>query len=313
MGLWDKIKSIFFKKEQPKLLSDGSNSEERQAQKNDERKVISRPSTSQKLALLLSTGVLVLPLAACRSNNEPVEKPRTEVVLCDTSDIRLSKYIEEYIADFESGKISDSTEMYEYYKELYELLKLEPTSETDEISQTTTYNFNKELMNYDTYEEETGFYYANGEIIKSSDFSSVNVKTLQGNIEIQDGDEYYTIINTEADNYIETTIQYNLDGSWEISEDKDGEVQTYNFNEKGILVSSEIDNHEGKTKKIYLDGNINVYNNYDVYTYFEPEKLTLIEERKEDGSYIIYDSGNIDETRFNLYSDSKSNMSFPSR
>lgn len=310
MGLWDKIKSIFSKKEQLKLLPDGNEHQISQTEKNDKRKIIFGASTSQRLALLLSTGILVLPLAACRSNSETVEKPITEVVLCDTSDIRLSEYIEKYIADFESGDISDGTEMYNYYKDLYELLKQEPISETDEISQNTTYNFNKALMNYDTYEKKSGNYYANGEIIKSSGFFSVNVKTLHGNIKIQDGDEYYTITNTETDNSIETTIKYNSDGSWEISEDRSGENQTYEFNDEGVLVSSEIDNNEGKTKKIYTDGNINVYNNY--YCGLN-ERLSLKEERKRDGSYIIYDSGNIDETRYNLYSDSNPNMSFYSR
>ena len=296
MGLWDKIKSIFIKKEQPKLLSDGNNKEP-QAQENYVRKRISRPSTSQKLALLLSTGVLVLPLAACKSNVETDKKPITEVSLCDTSDIRLSKYIEEYITAFESGDISDSTEMYAYYKELYELLKQEPISETDGISENTTYNFNKELMNYDTFEEESGSYYANGELIKDINFSSVNVKTLYGNIEIQNNDEYYTIINKASDNSIETIIKYNLDGSWEISENKNGENEIYKFNNEGLLTTSEI---EDETKKVYVDGNINVYNNYK-FTF--NENTRLIEERKPDGSYIIYDSGRIDETRFNRYSD----------
>ena len=116
---------------------------------------IFKPISPKKIAALLSASLVMLPLTACKEKN--VEKPRIEIEFCDTSDIKLDTYLE----DYEKGKIRNGTEMYNYYEELFEILSQEEIVSTEENqnielenqnieleNSNVTYNFNKELITF---------------------------------------------------------------------------------------------------------------------------------------------------------------------
>lgn len=261
--------------------------------------------TSKKIALLLSASTLILPLAACNINNKKVqEDPPIEMKLCDTSDIKLDRFIDEYVSAYETGDITNGTEMYDYYANLYQTMSA--TNETS-LTKTTdisdaeivTYNFNGEAMNYEF--EDDGSYYINGEIVKRIDYNNVFVKTIDGSIQIDSLDDSYSIVNTNDATETITTLQYNADGSYSVAEDEDSKYQLYEFNSDGILESSyQIDKeNESDSKTIYNGGNINLYNEYEVYQ--NGELGDLIKEKHDDGSYIIHDRGGIDPERYDLH------------
>ncbi|MBO5348773.1 MAG: hypothetical protein J6A89_03010 [Clostridia bacterium] len=270
------------------------------------KRIISGAKTSGKFAAILSAAILVLQLTAC-SNSKPIEEVKTEIEFCDTSDIALYNYIDKYKEDYKDGNVSNGIEMYTYYKELYDFLKLDPITKTDNSEAfqyseaqiiNTTYNFNKDTMVYDTL--ENGIYYVNGEVIKKVESDSVQLKTLYGNIKIENLDESYFITNIDDENSIKTVIQYNSDGSWTISEDANKKSEIFQFNNDGILVSSDTIKHvddNNTIRKVYNNGNINFYDAYDQHS-------NLVEKRKVDGSYMIVGHINIDKNRYNFYPDS---------
>ncbi|MBP3597758.1 MAG: hypothetical protein J6J60_10275 [Clostridia bacterium] len=85
------------------------------------RRNIFKPISPKKVAALLSVSLVMLPLTACREKN--VEKPRIEIEFCDTSDIKLDTYLNNYVEDYESGKIHNGTEIYNYNEENGEFVK----------------------------------------------------------------------------------------------------------------------------------------------------------------------------------------------
>lgn len=266
--------------------------------------------TSKKIALLLSASTLILPLAACNSNNKKVQEDTPiEMKLCDTSDIKLDRFIDEYVSAYETGDITNGTEMYDYYANLYQTMSEEndksSTGTTDiSDSEIVTYNFDGEAMHYEL--EDNGLYYINGEIVKKISYNNVFVKTIDGSVQINSLDDSYSIVNTDGATETITTLQYNADGSYSVAEDEDSKYQLYEFNSDGILESLyQVDKENNlKSKTIYSDGNINLYNEYlyNEYEFCKNGKLgALIKEKHEDGSYIIHDRGDINPERYNLH------------
>ncbi len=271
-------------------------------------KKIFGPSTSKKIALLLSASSLILPLTACNSKNKEVhKKPKIEMKLCDTSDIKLDRFVDDYVRAYEMGNITNGTEMYNYYTDLYQTMSMDSEKSLDETTdisdvqdtEMVTYNFNGEAMNYEF--EEDGSYYIDGEVVKSIGYNNVSVKTVDGSIQIDSRDNSYFIVNTDDMTKTITTLQYNEDGSYSVSEEVNGKHHLYEFNSDGILESlyqaNKGDNQNFKT--IYDDGNINLYNVYNVW--HDGKLGNLIKEKHEDGSYIIHDRGRIDPDRYDLH------------
>ncbi len=264
--------------------------------------------TSKKIALLLSASSLILTLSACntsRGREENHEEPQIEMNLCDTSDICLDRVIQEYVIAYNCGQVTNGTEMYDYYSSLYTKMSEEndePLSETD-VSLTNpeivTYNFDGEKLNFETL--ENGTYYIDEEIVKKIGYNNVFVKTIDGSIEIDSLEDSFSIINTNDTKEIVTTLQYNVDGSYSVSEEENSKYKMYEFNSDGILESLYENDKESYlySKTIYDDGNINVYNVYDVRN--DGELGKLIKEMHKDGSYIIYDSGMIDVNRYDYH------------
>lgn len=264
---------------------------------------IFKPISPKKIAALLSVSLVMLPLTACREKN--VEKPRIEIEFCDTSDIKLDTYLNNYVEDYENGKIRNGIEMYNYYEELFEILSQEeivPTEENQNIkleNSNVTYNFNKELMQYE--KKEDSYYYANDEIIKKvyNSLGFVELKTNNGTIKINKHEASYIITNKNEKKSIETFLQYNQDGSYKVTEKTDSKSDTLEFNNKGLLETSiNIEYRKSNIKKIYKNGDINIYDKY--------EHENLIERINLDGSYIIVDYNNgIDKSRYNFYPESR--------
>ena len=261
----------------------------------------------RRIAAIFSAGAVTLTLAACENTNENAQEENIQPqnVFCDTSDINLNRYIEQYIADYEAGTISDGIEMLNYYDALYEDLREDREIEKEEKNifgktvktetEIITYNFDIQPMFFDTL--ENGIYYSNGESIKEVTSSSVQLKTLAGSIKIENIPEAYCITNVDESRGTTTIIQYNSDGSYTISENENNQNQTFEFDEDGMLVLSEEAQYDENGKK--GAGIKKEHKNGDIESY------SVIEERKEDGSYIIFEyDDTIDEERYNFYSDS---------
>ena len=259
---------------------------------------IFKPISPKKIAALLSASLVMLPLTACKEKN--VEKPHIEIEFCDTSDIKLDTYLNNYLEDYEKGKIRNGTEMYNYYEELYELLSQEEIVSTEENqnieleNSNVTYNFNKELMPYE--KKEAAYYYANDEIIKKvcDGLGFIELKTKDGTIKINKDEASYVITNRDEKNLIETVLKYNQDGSYKVTEKTDSRSDTLEFNKGGLLKTSiNFKYYTSKIKKIYKNGDINIYDRYD--------GENLIERINLDGSYFIseYNKG-IDKSRYNF-------------
>lgn len=264
----------------------------------------------RRIAAIFSAGAVTLTLAACDEDKAPTIEETESFTLVDTSDINLTSMLDKYTEDYDKGTIVDGTEMFKHYEELYGDLRKDQTLPTPEVGfweiapdpEVITYNFDMGQVKYDTV--ENGIYYIDGEVIKEVTDNSVKIKTLDGSIEVEDLDDSYCIINVNDSNSTTTTVQYNFDGSYTISENENSQNQRFEFSKDGMLASSEIaqKDEEGREtseiKKAYKNGNINYYSAYD-------DKGRLIEERQEDGSYIIIEYDNtIDEEIYNFYSDS---------
>lgn len=265
------------------------------------RRNIFKPISSKKVATLLSASLLMLPLTACREQN--VEKPHIEIEFCDTSDIRLDTYLNNYLVNYEKGYVNNGIEMYNHYEELYEILSqkeivLPEESQYCELkNKNVTYNFNKELMNYD--KKDTCYYYANDEKIKTIFSDTVELKTIDGTIKIDKDESSYIITNKDEPDSIKTVVQYNQDGSYKVIEETNSKSETLEFNKDGFLeLSLSHEFRDPKIKKVYKKGDINIYDEY--------RGEDLIKKVNLDGTYFISEYNNgIDKSRYDFYPDSR--------
>lgn len=263
----------------------------------------------KKIATLLSAGLLMLSTTACETKEKIEEEPYgpINITLCDTSYINLDGFLEDYESEYEAGKISNGSEMYEYYGNLYEMLCKEEIEEPTESSEENiddflfeestseendkkikqTYNFDMSPLQYE--EESGGYFYSNGKEIKSINFSSVELMTVDGKINLKQEEESYYLTNTNENEGIETIVQYNSDGSYVVTENSQEENLSYEFDESGILVESSFyyNGHQEEISsgyKKYKNGDINYYDTYD-------SSDSPVEK--------MYDNGEIDVIRYN--------------
>lgn len=271
--------------------------------KIEKKKLLNYP---KRIVAIFSAGTMMFSLTACRNNKKAEKSTETQIQYCDTSDIRLQLYLDKYVSEYNAGDISNGTEAFTHYTDLYDLLTSgldsEDTIESEQDINAITYNWDKTEMIYDSVEETDSLitYYANGEEIKQVAENSVQLKTLNGDIEIELVDGSCLVTNTDEVNTTTTILQYNPNGSYTISENTNEESGKFDFNEDGVLVSSEIIENLGSDNEIYKNykynnGNMNCYNVYGDYS-------NLIEKRNEDGSYVIYDN-HLDTNRYNFHHD----------
>lgn len=271
--------------------------------KTNKKKLLNYP---KKIVAIFSAGAMMFALTSCRNNRKTEKTTEAQTQYCDTSDIRLQLYLDEYVSAYNAGDISNGTEAFIHYTDLYDLLTGELDSEasieSEQDTNTITYNWDQTEMIYDSIEETDSLitYYVDGEAIKQVAENSVQLKTLNGDIEIEFVDGSYLVTNTDEVNTTTTILQYNPNGSYTISENTNEESGKFDFDEDGVLVSSEIIENFGSTDEIYKNykynkGNINCYDVYGDYS-------NLIEKRNEDGSYIIY-GDHLDTDRYNFHHD----------
>ncbi|MBP3708372.1 MAG: hypothetical protein J6J36_07250 [Clostridia bacterium] len=254
------------------------------------KKKIKLAVTSKKIAALISSVALALPITACTNKNvnESEVESSTPVIettverdyeqevrkqLCDTSYISLEKYLQEYLSNYEKGYFSLGTDMYKFFESKYNLLTAD--SNVDGV----TCNFDESHITAELHFGE----YRHGDItIKRVRDSSVWLKTLNGSISIEKDGKSYIIVNEDTENETESTIKCRYDGSFELS---NSNGDHYVFGEDGKLKWSEQLDYRYRTE--YEDGKITYYTKYD-------EESQPIEKRHKDGSYevISYDYPN---------------------
>ena len=252
----------------------------------DSKKKILGSKTSKKLALLLSAGTLVLPLTACKNQNiqqNIEEKPTMQ--LTDTSYISASGILEEYIENYELGDTSYIVEKLSEYTDLYEKLTTDEKSENQES--VITYNFDGTSIPYDSF--ENGYYYIEDEYVKFVNDDMVRLKTVNGSIQIENSDGVCCIKNMDNVNLVKTIIRYDKDKSCTVEDEVQGKTTTkLEFDNNGRLISQINVDIDGNSKKyIYENGNINVYELYNMND-------RLLEKGDIDGSYVIYHNGSLD-------------------
>ena len=269
----------------------------------ENKKYISKPVTSKKIATLLSTGLVVLPLASCKAKQNiqqiQTEEPETQIVLCDTSSINLDAILNEYKKAYDNQTVMNGKEQMKYYVELYDVLKTTEENqsikndeanalyiedgEDNDIDEVITYNFDGTELVYD--DNQNNKFFINGELIKNISDSSVWLKTLFGEFEIKELNDSYCITNTNTNNSTVTNIEYSDDGNFSISESKNDMTSTYTFGSDGKLISSQFEKNIGypleNTKTNYKNGDIDIYSKFNNYN------DELVEQRYEDGSYIL--------------------------
>lgn len=267
------------------------------------------PISSKKLAALLSSVVLVFPLASCtdkdsgnlkNENLDSVIGPTQYVdyelearkQLCDTSSITLESYIEQYVSDYSSKDGFDGTEVYYFFDETYSTLikdsqmdgvtynfdgtPMKYTKQTEVLER--MFEYSPDFYSYDSMEIEAVEYSYGDVAIKRIMESAVWLKTLDGSITIEKKGDSYIVVNSDDGACHKNFIECNSDGSLKLGND---DPELYVFGEDGKLKWSE---HDYEYRSEYENGEISCYTKYN-------DDSQPIEKHHRDGSYEIISYG----------------------
>lgn len=253
-----------------------------------DKKRITGAKTSQKLAALLSIGVLALPLAGFTSKlfhkehteniqveqeNENQNLQSNNSYLFDTSYINAQNFYDGYVESYEDGNQSYIIEQMEQLKETYEMLRTTPGTYVA-TENGVTFNFDGSPIEYD--ELKDGVFFKDNSSIKEIHPNSVILKTQDGKIAFSlKPDNSLTVNNYNELANTTTKIVYSADKSCSISEESADRQVEYKFDENGLIYFS-FDTME-KLSPLY-------YENGDVRT---SSSGNIQKDINSDGSYTI--------------------------
>lgn len=228
----------------------------------------------------MSTGlaalIIAITMASCSNKKEDINGFHIDI----TDNTSLSQHIEEYQELLNRAEDTIINDYNEYLKLYYNLINTEKdVYHKIRKEYETTWIDGKKIECESKAQESNGetIYYNNNKI-------NGTIKRIYGNsVEIKDGAYKYTFtldnnelsikINNKYSSKYDHKVILKSDNSYSI----EIENETYSFDSKGILISSNhIENNISYVKK-YVDGNINVYTEY------QNDKISKI--TKEDGSY----------------------------
>ena len=253
-----------------------------------DKKRITGAKTSQKIAALLSIGILALPLAGFTSkllHNEHAENIQVEEekkvqnlqsnnsYLFDTSYINAQNFYDGYVESFEDGNQSYIIEQMEQLKETYEMLRITPGTYVA-TENGVTFNFDGSPIEYD--ELKDGIFYKDNSAIKEIHPNSVMLKTKNGKITFSlKPDKSLTINNHNELADVTTKIVYSADKSCSISEESVDRQVEYIFDENGLIYFSS-DTKDTLNPLYYENGDIR-----------KSSSGNIQKEINSDGSYTI--------------------------